>query len=189
MTSTSRRSADGPRVTASDAPSLVDSPDVATPATSGVARASRDDRAPRTSTEEFVLRGATLPRTARLRERADYLGVSAGGRKAHTPHFVVLWLERRQTSGDPERTLDSPTRLGITVTRKIGNAVRRNRIKRWVREAFRRHRDELPRGVDLVVIAKQGADTLGFAGVVSELLGVRWSSRSGARHMRGRGPT
>ena len=45
-------------------------------------------------------------------------------------------------------------RLGITVTRKVGNAVVRNRIKRAVRELFRRNRDLLTRPVDLVVHAR-----------------------------------
>jgi len=49
---------------------------------------------------------------------------------------------------------DEP-RLGITVTRKVGNAVFRNRAKRVIREAFRRKRDDLPPGTDVVVIVKR----------------------------------
>jgi ribonuclease P protein component len=47
-------------------------------------------------------------------------------------------------------------RLGITVTRKIGNAVRRNRTKRMIREVFRRNRHRIPAALDLVVNAKVG---------------------------------
>ncbi len=47
------------------------------------------------------------------------------------------------------------TRLGVTVTRKVGPAVKRNRIKRWVREAFRRERGALPPGFDMVWVAKR----------------------------------
>jgi ribonuclease P protein component len=53
----------------------------------------------------------------------------------------------------------SETRVGITVSSKVGNSVVRNRIKRWVREYVRRHRAELPAGADLVVVAKAPAAT------------------------------
>jgi ribonuclease P protein component len=49
------------------------------------------------------------------------------------------------------------SRMGVTVTRKVGNAVTRNRIKRLVREVFRRHRDRLVSGLDVVLIAKRNA--------------------------------
>lgn len=51
--------------------------------------------------------------------------------------------------------LDHP-RLGLSVSRKLGGAVVRNRWKRLVREAFRLSRQRLPRGVDLVVVPRQG---------------------------------
>jgi ribonuclease P protein component len=65
-------------------------------------------------------------------------------------YFLVFLRER----GD-----GGPARLGITVTRKVGNAVRRNRIKRLVREWFRARRDELG-PCDLVVVAKRGTPAL-----------------------------
>jgi ribonuclease P protein component len=52
------------------------------------------------------------------------------------------------------------TRLGISVGRKVGNAVCRNRIKRWIREYFRRHRAKIATGVDFSVIVKPGAALL-----------------------------
>jgi ribonuclease P protein component len=63
-------------------------------------------------------------------------------------------------------------RLGITVGRKVGSAVRRNRVKRRVREFFRIHREELQPAHDLVVIARPGADRLSFKDVESELAHV-----------------
>jgi ribonuclease P protein component len=84
-----------------------------------------------------------------------------------------------------------PTRLGVTVTKKVGNAVVRNRIKRLVREVFRLQRARLPAGLDLVWVAKQQAATASFADVVadfeavirrgSELVSTRSSTRSGSR--------
>jgi len=49
-------------------------------------------------------------------------------------------------------------RLGLSVSRKLGNAVVRNRWKRLLREAFRLSRDRLPEGIDLVVIPRQGPE-------------------------------
>jgi ribonuclease P protein component len=54
-------------------------------------------------------------------------------------------------------------RIGITVSSKIANAVERNRVKRWVREAYRAIQADLP-AVDLVVIARSGAPAMGLAG-------------------------
>ena len=53
------------------------------------------------------------------------------GRKHHTRHFLVVVLPR------PD---DGPPRIGVTVTKRVGNAVQRNRVKRLVREVFRRER-------------------------------------------------
>lgn len=47
------------------------------------------------------------------------------------------------------------SRLGLTVTKRVGNAVVRNRIKRKLRDAFRRRRFDLPSGLDLVVNASR----------------------------------
>lgn len=80
--------------------------------------------------------------------RADFLRATRQGRRFSTEYFL-LYLFDRKDSG--------PVRLGITVTRKVGNAVRRNRIKRLVREWYRHmqaHPDALA-GCDLVVIAKR----------------------------------
>lgn len=68
---------------------------------------------------------------------------------------------------------DGPPRIGITVTRKVGNAVQRNRVKRVVREVFRRNRERFPRGCDIVWIARDGAPDLGYDEVLSEVP-ARW---------------
>jgi len=49
-------------------------------------------------------------------------------------------------------------RLGLSVSRRVGNAVVRNRWKRLIREAFRLRREQLPKGIDLVVIPRQGIE-------------------------------
>ena len=50
------------------------------------------------------------------------------------------------------------SRLGLSVSRKHGNAVKRNRLKRLMREAFRLSQHELPAGLDLILIPRQGAE-------------------------------
>jgi ribonuclease P protein component len=65
-----------------------------------------------------------------------------------------------------------PARLGLVVSRKVGGAVQRNRVKRRCRECFRTWPDLLPPGVDLVVIARPGAEALPPAAIRSEWQGV-----------------
>lgn len=102
--------------------------------------------------------------TDRLKRRADFQRVQGTGRKIHTAHFVVAVLAR------PE---GGPTRLGVTATRKVASAVGRNRIKRVMREVFRRNRELFPAACDVVAIAKDGAHALGYAEVLAELSGAR----------------
>ena len=65
------------------------------------------------------------------------------------------------------------SRLGLVVTRKVGNAVARNRIKRVCRACFRLLPGFVPDGIDLVVVARAGADTLGLSAVQAEWAGIR----------------
>ena len=69
----------------------------------------------------------------------------------------------------------APARLGITVSRKVGNAVARNRLKRRIREWYRIGGHAQARGVDLVVIARPpaaGLDAAAIAAELSRLVGV-----------------
>ena len=72
------------------------------------------------------------------------------------------------------------TRVGLTVSRKVGNAVNRNRVKRWLREAIRHQGDELPVGFDVVVVAHPQAANATFASVDDELSrGLKRMGRAG----------
>ena len=104
-----------------------------------------------------------LPRGERLRKRAGFQAVQGKGRKLHTESFLVFVLPQKLQS--PQRT----TRLGITVSKKVGGAVQRNRVKRLVREAFRRRKALFPQGLDLVFVAKRSAVEAEFDQVVREI--------------------
>ena len=102
-------------------------------------------------------------RDRRVRRRADYLRIQGHGCRVTSKHFVFL-LALRESPG--------PARLGITVSRKVGTAVVRNRAKRLVREAFQHLPDLVPDGVDLVVIVRSMWTGAKMADVVTEWQGV-----------------
>lgn len=100
---------------------------------------------------------ARFPREVRLRKRPDFLRVQRRGRRTKTRDLVVCWSRR------PEGA-----RFGLTVSRKVGNAVVRNRVKRWLREAIRTRRLDLP-DVDVVVIARTSASSAGLEALQSQI--------------------
>ncbi|MBT8494903.1 MAG: ribonuclease P protein component, partial [Deltaproteobacteria bacterium] len=110
-----------------------------------------------------------FPRVRRLRKRRDFLKVQGAGAKAHTRHFLVLRLAQ-------EAQLPRG-RLGITVTKRVGSAATRNRIKRLVREFVRQNPGWLPNGVDVVVVAKKSAAKLGGLMDVANDLGPAGAER------------
>ena len=96
-----------------------------------------------------------FPKNRRVRKRSEFLRIQETGSRITLPSAIVLVTARSD---------DGPPRLGITVTRKFGNAVARNRAKRLFRELFRQAYELLPRGVDFVVIPKTSvAGTLSLA--------------------------
>lgn len=101
-----------------------------------------------------------LRKAERLRKRPEFLATRKRG-KRRAGRYVVVY-------GRPNGREYS--RLGVTASRKVGNATVRNWWKRRIREAFRRNKHEIARGLDLVVIVKASASRPEFEDLRAELL-------------------
>jgi ribonuclease P protein component len=100
----------------------------------------------------------------RLLKRSDFTRCYSGGKRHFTSHFIIFVLP----------TTVEIWRFGLAVSRKVGGAVQRNRIKRLLREFFRLHRDLFPTGRDFAVVCKQGGhpERLNYPGLEKELLSL-----------------
>lgn len=101
-----------------------------------------------------------LPRAQRIRKRPEFLRIQDSPARVSTRHLLLL-LGLRADEGPP--------RLGVVASRKVGDAVARNRAKRLVRESFRLQQAALPRGLDLVIVVRPGTAELGLAEIAGEL--------------------
>ena len=100
-----------------------------------------------------------LPRAARLRQAKDFRRVYARGLRLRARHLVLVAC-RRQEPGH---------RLGVSVSKDHGRAVRRNKIKRILREAFRLSRPRLPGQYDMILIPQQQVRRFPLLDVQKEL--------------------
>jgi ribonuclease P protein component len=103
-------------------------------------------------------------RRQRLSRSADFDRVYREGRSHATRHLVLYSFPRADGNGDP--------RLGVSVGRKVGGAVERNRVKRMLREAFWNVAAELPQEHDFVVVARPDAGKLAREGGEREIEGA-----------------
>jgi ribonuclease P protein component len=106
--------------------------------------------------------GEGFPKALRLLRRHEFLKVQEGGQKL--PSDCLLALVRR--TGRPY------TRLGLTVSSKVGNAVVRARLRRLLRELFRKRRGQWPPGLDVVLVVRSSAKDVGFAEMARAFDGV-----------------
>ena len=104
-------------------------------------------------------RDERLPKAHRIRKRAEFLRIQRVGRRKSGARFVVITEPRH----------NGISRLGITSSRHVGGAVARNRVRRLVREFFRRHKYQIVPPQDIVVIARAGAANATFTQVTEEL--------------------
>lgn len=108
------------------------------------------------------LRSEALPRQRRLAKRPEFVRVYETGRKQFSRYAVLFFA-----GNDLQHS-----RIGITVTRKVGKANIRNRLKRWTREVYRRQRGALgldAPALDIVVNVKPGAVDATFEDFTREL--------------------
>ena len=95
----------------------------------------------------------TFPRSERLRKSSEFRDVFKDSRRASVPGFIC-YVAQREGRG---------RKFGVAVSRKVGNAVIRNRVKRYLREIYRCSRSQLVDDVSLVVVARLEASTMSFA--------------------------
>ena len=102
-----------------------------------------------------------FPKSQRVLCRADFLRIQSTGKRLRKQHMVGLYVRRT----------DDNHRLGLVVSRKVGGAVVRNRVKRLFRETYRRIPTP-PRGLDVVVIARSSAADASAEHLASQFRGL-----------------
>ena len=102
-----------------------------------------------------------LPRSERLTTSAEFQALFHRGKRIDRPSFLVLWLE-----------VEHARRVGFAVSRQLARAVDRNRVRRRLREAYRRARAAAPATAAMVVVGKRRAMEMEFTALVAELRGV-----------------
>jgi ribonuclease P protein component len=105
----------------------------------------------------------TLTKADRILKRPEFIKLSNIGVRVYNRHYIAIYKESLQ---------QGRSRIGITVTKKVGGAVTRNRIKRVVREYFRTHRDSIQRTLDINIIAKKAVADLTHAESYSSLRNI-----------------
>ncbi len=94
-----------------------------------------------------------FPRNERLTKPGEFRDVYGQGRKA-VGHSFVCYATRRAGQG---------RKFGMAVSRKVGGAVTRNRVKRYLREIYRNSREDLKDDMSIVIVARSPASILSFA--------------------------
>lgn len=112
---------------------------------------------------------------ARLRKRADFLRAYAAGRKRQSAN--MSWFLAPQTAEGAGAPPQCAARVGLTVGKVLGKSHQRNRIKRRMREALRRHIDLLPDGFDLIFHPRRNVMLMEFVQLESEIVRILEQAR------------
>lgn len=105
------------------------------------------------------MKSYSFPKEERVLKRKDFIRRSLADKKRVFPHFLVIIKPNNL----------GITRLGLTVGKNRGGAVQRNRIKRLLREFFRKAKAQLPPSRDIIIVALKGSDPLTYCQVFEEL--------------------
>lgn len=103
----------------------------------------------------------SLGRRARIKQGRDFLRVRSAGERAVKGCLIANWLRLPQ---------EARSRLGVVVSKKVGNAVVRSRAKRLLRESYRQHQHEFTQPLDLVLVARPSIAEKDFATVERDLM-------------------
>jgi len=98
----------------------------------------------------------------KILKRREFLQLKRCGKRIQDSNFIIIYSD-----GKYEKN-----RIGITVSKKLGNAVKRNKIKRLIRENFRMNRDKIAEFMDINVIAKKKAGEISADMVFKSLDGI-----------------
>lgn len=101
----------------------------------------------------YIFGAMGVPALKRLRRQVDFQQVRSAGKRMSFGPFILQWFSRAELPG---------VRVGIIASRRVGNAVKRNRGKRLLREIFRAHEANLPKRLDLVIVLRKGYDKYSY---------------------------
>ena len=109
-----------------------------------------------------------IPKEFRIKNSKEFSSIRSLGLRRVMPYFITQL--KFAESKKPATDTVSLTRLGIIASRRVGNAVQRNRGKRIIRRLFYKHRSLMPSGSQLVVILRLGFNKVSFAQLENDFL-------------------
>lgn len=109
-----------------------------------------------------------IPKEFRIKNSNEFSSIRSLGLRRVMPYFITQL--KFAESNKPATDTVSSTRLGIIASRRVGNAVQRNRGKRIIRRLFYKHRSLMPSGSQLVVILRLGFNKVSFAQLENDFL-------------------
>lgn len=108
----------------------------------------------------YLLLRKTMVFSESLKKNSDFQNVYRNGKSYANRYLVMYILENRTNSN----------RIGISVSKKVGNSIVRHRVKRLVKEAYRLHESEFRNGLDIAIVVRKSANKISYWDTESALL-------------------